>query len=77
MATVVDDKPITRSELKTLVRELIEEILWEMEQQMPDPDEGLELSPEFASILETARLQKGDRKLYPHEEVKRRLGLDK
>jgi len=69
---------LSRDELKSLVRELMEEILFEAEQQAPDPDAGLELSPEFAAILETARQEKaqGVRKLVSHEEVKRRLGLN-
>ena len=71
-------KEITRDELKAMVREIIQEVLWEFEQQLPDPDEGLELSPEFAAILESAKQDKakGNRKLVSHEEVKRRLGLD-
>jgi hypothetical protein len=78
MATTVDNQPHSRDELKALVRELMEEILWEMEQQLPDPDEGLELRPEFAAILAAAKRDKeeGSRDLISHEEMKRRLGLN-
>ncbi len=39
---------LTRDDLKALVWELMEEWLWELEQQMPDPDVGLTLRPEIA-----------------------------
>ena len=112
MATNVT-QPITKDELKTLIRETIREELretWrelmpdiaaeiiqprldalaarlenemhllfmELEQALPDPDEGKEFTEEFAAELEAARKEALDpnRKLYSREEVKRELGLD-
>jgi hypothetical protein len=50
----------------------------ELEQALPDPDEGKELRPEVAVILEAAQQEKakGQRKLISHEEMKHRLGID-
>jgi hypothetical protein len=49
---------VNRDDLKTLVRELMQEVLWEMEQQVPDPDLGLELRPEIAAYLRKSPAQK-------------------
>jgi hypothetical protein len=38
---------MTREDLKALLREIVQEVLWEMEQELPDPDEGLTLRPEI------------------------------
>ena len=64
MSSQVIKKDIARNELKEIVRELVEEVLWEYEQQLPDPDEGLELSPEFAARLRIAMQEKGKRNLH-------------
>lgn len=64
-----------REDLKSLMREILEELLWEMEQESPDPDEGLELRPEIAEYLR-ARLRDKDRRGKPFEEALRELGLD-
>lgn len=70
MSTAVSDKKIsdmTAGELKTLIRETIQEAI--------DPDHGLELRPEVeASLLESME-QKRQGKGIPLEEVKRQLGL--
>lgn len=65
---------INRNELKAVVRELIQEILWELEQQMPDPDLGETLRPEIAEYLR----QSVDQQAAYHslDDVKRELGLD-
>jgi hypothetical protein len=63
-----------RDDLKTMVRELLQEILWEMEQQLPDPDIGLELRPEIAAYLLKPLEEKSPLKFL--DEVKRELGLD-
>jgi hypothetical protein len=64
-----------RDELKSLMREILQELIWEMEQEMPDPDEGLELRPEIAKYLR-ARLADKDRRGKPFDEAMRELGLD-
>jgi len=74
MAAAIDKKLTSREELKLLVRELLTEILWEMEQQQPDPDEGLELKPEIAEYLRQTLKDKP--RGTPLAEVKRRLGYD-
>jgi hypothetical protein len=66
---------LTRDELKALMREILQELLWELEQQMPDPDEGLDFRPEIAAYLEAA-LKERDRRGKPYDEVVRGLGLD-
>ncbi len=66
----------TRDELKGIMRELVQEVLWEIEQEVPDPDEGLDLSPEFAARLRKAMQEKDKRPLHSPAEVRRRLGLD-
>lgn len=65
---------MTREDLKTLVRELMQEVLWELEQQLPDPDAGLELRPEIAEYLRKPLEEKGPLKSL--SEIRRELGLD-
>jgi hypothetical protein len=65
---------IDRSDLKAVVRELMQEILWELEQQMPDPDTGESLRPEIAAYLRQSAEQKGP--YHSLGDVKRKLGLD-
>ncbi len=55
-ATRVAD--LTKDDLKALSREALQELLWELEQEMPDPDEGLEFRPEVAEYLHTALHEK-------------------
>ncbi len=53
-----DEIKLSRDELKLLVREVVEEVveemLWKIEQQSPDPDMGLEFRPEVADHLRQA-----------------------
>jgi len=63
---------VDRDNLKTLVRELMQEILWEIEQQIPDPDSALELRPEIAAYLRQPPEQKGSLKSL--DDVRRNLG---
>jgi hypothetical protein len=65
---------IDRGDLKIVVRELMQEILWELEQQLPDPDTGEVLRPEVAEYLR----QPAEHKEPYHslEDVTRELGLD-
>jgi hypothetical protein len=42
---------LTRDELKDLIRDILQELLWESEQGLPDPDTGLEIRPEIAEQL--------------------------
>ena len=46
---------VSRDELKIIMREILEELLWEMEQARPDPHEGLELRPEIVQIIQEHR----------------------
>ncbi len=66
---------MNRDELKSLMREILQELLWEMEQEMPDPDEGLEFRPEIAAYLEAALKDKKQRGK-SHDQLMRELGLD-
>jgi hypothetical protein len=65
---------MTKDELRSLIRETFEELLWEYEQEF-DPDEGLEFKPEIAKRLRAA-LQQRPRRGTPADEVKRELGLE-
>jgi len=68
-------KDMTRNELKSLMRDLLQELLWELEQQQPDPDEGLTLTPEFEAIVREA-VQNPNRRGIPHDQLMKELGLD-
>jgi len=46
---------ISRDERKEMVRDILQELLWEMEQSQPDPDAGLELRPEIQQRLREGR----------------------
>jgi hypothetical protein len=69
---------LTVGDLKALIREIVEDVVhdavFHLEQQLPDPDEGKELKPEFAERLRESLNYQG--KTYSLEEVKRELGLD-
>ena len=65
---------INRDELKTVVRELVQEILWELEQQLPDPDTGETLHPDIAEYLRQSVEQ--ENVYHSLDDVKRELGLD-
>lgn len=69
---------MTREDFKLLVREAVQEafqeLLWEWEQTLPDPDEGLEFRPEVAAYLRQAMREK--QRGTPLEDVVRELGLD-
>jgi hypothetical protein len=66
---------VDRDDLKSLMREILQELLWEMEQQQPDPDQGLEFRPEVADYLR-ARLADKNRRGTPISDVLSELGLD-
>lgn len=61
-----------------LSEEEYENLLAWAEVNSPDPDAGLELRPEFETELseQAERIQRGDDKIIPWEQVKRELGLD-
>jgi len=64
---------LTVGEFKTLMRGLLQEAVWELEQSMPDPDEGLKLKPE---IMRELWLSKHDQSEgIPAKDVMRELGL--
>lgn len=69
---------LTVGELKAIIREVVEDIVqqavFELEQQLPDPDTGKELKPEFAERLRQAVQEHGEIKSL--DEVKRELGFD-
>ncbi len=65
---------IDRQELKTLVREVVEEVLWELEQSLPDPDEGKKLRPEIVEYLRRSAEQ--PERTYSAEEIEREFGLN-
>jgi hypothetical protein len=69
---------MTVGEFKALIREIVEDVVqdavFQLEQQLPDPDEGLKLKPEIARRLWKATQEKPEGK--PLEEVMRELGMD-
>ena len=65
--TVAD---LTIAEFRALVREIVAEVV----EELIDPDEGLEVRPEF--IEEMKELLASDEPTIPAEEVYRQLGLD-
>ena len=68
---------LTVPELRQIIRELVGELIFELEQNLPDPDEGLEFKPEFEAALtelEEAK-QQGKITYISHDKVKQRLGL--
>ncbi len=67
-------KDLSKEELKSLIRETIEEVLFEL---FGDPDEGLELRPEVRERLKRSleRVQRGERGLSA-EEAAKKAGLN-
>ncbi len=61
-----------REELKNLIREVLLETMWEVEQRLPDPDEELTLRPETAERLQTVQ----EEQTVSLEAVRKELGLD-
>lgn len=56
------------------LEERMENLIFGLEQELPDPEEGLSLRPDFEEKLREAQ-RKGD-KFYSLEEVKSELGID-
>jgi len=69
---------LTVADLKAIVSEVVEEIvqreIFLLEQSLPDPDEGLEFSPQFAEELRKSIADKGE--LIPLEDVMQQLDVD-
>lgn len=67
-------KDLSSEELKALIREAVEEALFEL---LGDPDQGLELREEVKERLKRSleRIQQGGRGI-PAEEVAKRAGLN-
>jgi tryptophan synthase beta subunit len=69
---------LTVGDLKGLIREVVADVVqqavFELEQQFPDPDAGKEFKPEFAEQLRESLNYQG--KTHSLEDVKRELGLD-
>jgi len=82
---IAEDKRLadmTVGEFKVLWREMMQETLkeiqgmiWELEQQLPDPDEGLELKPEVIERIRAFEEDKNPR-LISMDDLARELGLD-
>lgn len=67
-------RDLTVGEFKALMKEIMQEVVWDIEDLLPDPDEGKELS---AEVVE--RLQKYERekpKGRPAKDIMKELGLD-
>ena len=69
---------LTVGEFKTLIRTMLEDVvqqaIFQLEQQLPDPDEGMEIQPELAARLQESLALNGD--LLSVEDVKRGLKLN-
>jgi hypothetical protein len=65
---------LTRDELKDLMRDILQELLWEAEQGLPDPDSGLEIRPEIAERLAAFKKDKPPTKSI--DAILQELGLD-
>ena len=63
---------ITRDTLKVMMREILEELIWEMEQELPDPDSGLELRPEIIQRLRESI----NEPTFSLDEIRQELGFD-
>jgi hypothetical protein len=59
--------------VQTLVEEVVSQAIFELEQELPDPDEGKTMRPEFVEKLQLALDESGE--IYTLEEVKHHLGL--
>lgn len=70
--TVGEFQKLMRAEMQQAVFDF----LWELQQYMPDPDEGLELKPEVAQKLRSFIEEKSDEYTKSLEDVSRELGLD-
>ena len=66
---------MTIGELKALMRGLLQELQWEREQDMPDPDEGKKLKPEVEAQIRAA-IQADQWDGEPLDQVVRDLGLE-
>jgi len=62
------------NQLRLQLEDKIDNAVFQLEQQLPDPDEGLELNPQFERELMNA--QRGPHQYYSHKEVKKKLKLD-
>lgn len=69
---------LTVGDLKALIREIVEDVVqqavFELEQQLPDPDEGLEFKPEIAERMQRYLEEKPHG--IPAEQVMKELGLE-
>jgi hypothetical protein len=79
--TITDQTRLTEmtvGEFKALVRAIVEtvvqEAVFELEQQLPDPDEGLTVRPEVGERLQQSLMKNGE--LASIEDVRRELKLN-
>lgn len=67
---------LTVGEFRQMMKTMLRETVWEIQQSLPDPDEGLTLKPEFAEELRKIRDEGRNPDDYiSHEEFMRQLGL--
>jgi hypothetical protein len=64
---------LTVGELRQIIRDLLQDTVFQITQELPDPDAGLKLKPEVAGQLWSAMHEPSDSR--PAEEVYRELGL--
>lgn len=65
---------LTVGEFKTLINGMLDSLLFQIEQSLPDPDEGLTFKPEVAEYLQKSHEEKGP--YVTLEELKRELMLN-
>jgi hypothetical protein len=65
---------LTVGEFRKLVRAMLQEAVWELEQSLPDPDAGRTLKPEIEAYLARSLEEKPDIVLL--DDVKSELGFD-
>lgn len=69
-----DEHAKLRQAAQTLIVEAVQGLFWQLEQQLPDPDEGLPLRPEIVERLHKFKHERPEGR--PADEIARELGLD-
>ena len=60
-----------KSVLRSIVEEVVAQAVFELEQELPDPDEGKSFRPEFVEKLQLALDESGE--LYTMDDVTKKL----
>ena len=72
--TVAD---LTIPEFEQIVRKIVQEVIWDLEANLPDPDEGLEFKPEFeADLLEALKIPAEELRGKPLQDIMKEMGID-